>query len=81
MYELVPVEQKLMHDSTVIPVGLVYEADESVRPPTLSLSGDMVSYTEQKHWITYVQHPYAVQLPGSARRWAWRATGGENAKV
>jgi hypothetical protein len=70
MYELAPVEQKLTHDSTVIPVGLVYEADESVRPPTLSLSRDMVSYTGQKHWVTYVQHPYAVQPTGSVRRYA-----------
>ena len=76
MYELDPVEQKLMHDSTVIAVGLVYAADESVRLPTLSLSRDMVSYTEPNHRVTYVQHPYAVQLPGSARRWAWRRTGG-----
>ena len=38
---------------------------------------DLLSYTGQQLLFTYVQHPYAVQFPGSARRWMY--AGGENA--
>ena len=38
---------------------------------------DLLSYTGQHHLFTYVQHPYAAQFPGSARR--WMCAGGENA--
>lgn len=78
MYELPPVEQKLTHDSTVIAVELAYEAAESVRLPTLSLSKDVVSDVQQQHWATYVQHPYDVQPAGRARRWTWWRRVGPN---
>ena len=48
MYELAPVEQKLMHDSTVMPVALAYEADESERSSTLSLPDNMMNDLDRR---------------------------------
>ena len=41
----------------------------------------LLSYTGQQHQLTYDQHPYAIQFPGSARRWICRRACGENAQV
>ena len=48
MYELAPVEQKLMHDSTVMPVALAYDADDSERSPTLSLPDNMMNGLDRR---------------------------------